>query len=170
MWARRAFSIKRIIGLDIGGTKCAVLLTQVASRIHIVERIHFLTRTELGYQQAIDRLFDAVRELMHKYGLHAVDVEAINKPCAPLYSENVGRPAIEPEVLFRMLFVGYLYRIRSERRLEEEINYNFAYKWFCGLGLTEKVPDATTISINRTRRFRDNNIAENFFRRSFVRQ
>ena len=62
-----------------------------------------------------------------------------------------------------MLFVGYLYGIRSERRLEEEINYNFAYKWFCGLGLTEKAPDATTISVNRTRRFRDNNIAEKIF-------
>lgn len=46
--------------------------------------------------------------------------------CAPLYSENVGRPAVEPETLFRMLFVGYLYGIRLERRLEEETNYNFA--------------------------------------------
>ena len=76
----------------------------------------------------------------------SIDFSFINKLCAPLYSENVGRPAVEPEVLFRMLFVGYLYGIRSERRLEEEINYNFAYKWFCGLGLTEKAPDATTIS------------------------
>ena len=59
--------------------------------------------------------------------------------------------------------VGYLNEIRSERRLEEEINYNFAYKWFCGLGLTEKAPDATTISVNRTRRFRNNNIAEQIF-------
>ena len=77
----------------------------------------------------------------------SIDFSFINKLCAPLYSENVGRPAVEPEVLFRMLFVGYLYGIRSERRLEEEINYNFAYKWFCGLGLTEKAPDATTISV-----------------------
>lgn len=87
----------------------------------------------------------------------------INKLCARLYSENVGSPAVEPEVLFRMLFVGYLYGIRSKQRLEEEINYNFAYKWFCGLGLTEKSPDATTISVNRTRRFRNNNIAEQIF-------
>lgn len=93
----------------------------------------------------------------------SIDFSFINKLCAPLYSENVGRPAVEPEVLFRMLFVGYLYGIRSERRLEEEINYNFAYKWFCGLGLTEKAPDATTISVNRTRRFRENDIAEKIF-------
>ena len=93
----------------------------------------------------------------------SIDFSFINKLCAPLYSENVGRPAIEPEVLFRMLFVGYLYGIRSERRLEEEINYNFAYKWFCGLGLTEKAPDATTISANRARRFRENDIAEKIF-------
>lgn len=93
----------------------------------------------------------------------SIDFSFINKLCAPLYSENTGRPAVEPEVLFRMLFVGYLYGIRSERRLEEELNYNFAYKWFCGLGLTEKAPDATTISANRARRFRDNQIAEKIF-------
>ena len=53
-----------------------------------------------------------------------------------------------------MLLVGYLYGIKSEARLEEEINYNIAYKWFCGLDLTDKAPDATTISQNRRRRFR----------------
>lgn len=62
-----------------------------------------------------------------------------------------------------MMFVGYLYGVKSERRLEEEINYNMAYKWFCGLGLLEKSPDATTLSVNRKRRFRDNNIAEQIF-------
>ena len=93
----------------------------------------------------------------------SIDFSFIGKLCAPLYSENVGRPAVDPEILFRMLFVGYLYGIRSERRLEEEVNYNFAYKWFCGLGITEKAPDATTISVNRARRFRDNHIAEKIF-------
>jgi len=93
----------------------------------------------------------------------AVDFGFIHDLCAPLYCENNGRPAIEPEILFRMLIVGYLYGIKSEARLEEEINYNIAYKWFCGLGLTEKAPDASTISQNRIRRFRDNNIAEQIF-------
>ena len=68
-----------------------------------------------------------------------------------------------------MLFVGYLYGIRSERRLEEEFNYNMAYKWFCGLNLTEKAPDATMLSVNRKRRFRDNNIPEQIFNQ-IVRQ
>ena len=93
----------------------------------------------------------------------SIDFSFIRRLCAPLYSANLGRPAIEPEVLFRMLFVGYLYGIRSERRLEEEVNYNMAYKWFCGLSLTEKAPDATTLSVNRKRRFRDNDIPEQIF-------
>lgn len=83
--------------------------------------------------------------------------------CVLPYCVDNDRPSIEPEVIFRMLIVGYLYGIKSEARLEEEINYNMAYKWFCGLGLTEKAPDATTISQNRRRRFRDNNIAEEIF-------
>lgn len=93
----------------------------------------------------------------------AVDFSFIHPLCAPLYCEDNGRPAIDPEILFRMLFVGYLYGIKSEARLEEEINYNMAYKWFCGLELTAKAPDASTISQNRRRRFRDNNIAEQIF-------
>lgn len=93
----------------------------------------------------------------------SVDFSFIHTLCAPLYCKENGRPAIDPEVLFRMIFVGYLYGVKSERRLEEEINYNMAYKWFCGLGLTEKAPDASTISVNRKRRFRDNDIAERIF-------
>ena len=58
----------------------------------------------------------------------SIDFSFIRKLCVPLYCQNNGRPAIEPEILFRMLFVGYLYGIRSERRLEEEINFNIAYK------------------------------------------
>ena len=95
--------------------------------------------------------------------LDIVILEHLVPKCAPLYCADNGRPAIDPEVIFRMLIVGYLYGIKSEARLEEEINYNMAYKWFCGLGLTEKAPDATTISQDRRRRFRDNNIAEEIF-------
>lgn len=93
----------------------------------------------------------------------AIDFGFIYELCAPLYCPDNGRPAIDPEVLFRMLFVGYLYGIRSEVRLCEEIQDNVAYRWFCGLGLTQKVPDHATISSNRQRRFRDNNIAEKIF-------
>ena len=92
-----------------------------------------------------------------------IDFSFIHELCAPLYCEDNGRPAIDPEILFRMLFVGYLYGIRSEVRLCEEIQDNTAYRWFCGLGLTEKVPDHATISVNRKRRFRNNDIAEQIF-------
>jgi len=93
----------------------------------------------------------------------AVDFSFIHKLCEALYCLDNGRPAIDPELLFRMIFIGYLYGVKSEIRLEEEVNYNLAYKWFCGLGVTEKAPDATTLSANRRRRFRDNNIAEQIF-------
>lgn len=93
----------------------------------------------------------------------AVDFSFIHDMCKNLYSANIGRPAVEPELLFRMLFIGYLYGIKSETRLAQEVNENIAYKWFLGLGLTEKGPDHATISINRVRRFKDNNIAEQIF-------
>ena len=58
-----------------------------------------------------------------------------------LYCENNGRPAIDPVVLFKMLFIGYLFGIRSERRLVKEIEVNVAYRWFLGFRLTDKVKD-----------------------------
>ena len=66
-----------------------------------------------------------------------------------LYCENNGRPAIDPVVLFKMLFIGYLFGIRSERQLMREIQVNVAYRWFLRLRLTDKVPDASTLSQNR---------------------
>ena len=93
----------------------------------------------------------------------AVDFSFIHDLCKELYSPNIGRPAIEPEMLFRMLFLGYLYGIPSETKLAQAVNENIAFKWFLGLKLTEKGPDHATISINRVRRFRDNNIAEKIF-------
>ena len=93
----------------------------------------------------------------------AVDFSFIHDLCKDLYSPNMGRPAVEPELLFRMLFIGYLYGIKSETKLAQQVNENIAFKWFLGLKLTEKGPDHATISLNRVRRFRDNNIAEKIF-------
>ena len=93
----------------------------------------------------------------------AVDFGFIHDLCKNLYSPNIGRPAVPPELLFRMLFMGYLYGIKSEVKLAQMVNENIAFKWFLGLKLTEKGPDHATISINRVRRFRDNNIAEKVF-------
>ena len=61
-----------------------------------------------------------------------IDFSFINEICRPYYCSDNGRPAIEPEIMFKMLFIGYLYGIRSERRLVEEVNVNIAYRWFLG--------------------------------------
>ena len=81
-----------------------------------------------------------------------IDFNFIYEKTAPLYSKT-GRPSIDPVVLMKMLLIGYLYGIDSERRLEDEINYNLAYKWFVGLDLDEKAPDHYIFSANRRRRF-----------------
>ena len=93
----------------------------------------------------------------------AVDFSFIHDICKDLYSPDNGRPAIEPELLFKMLLLGYLYDIKSEVKIAQAVNENIAFKWFLGLKLTEKGPDHATISINRVRRFKDNNIAEQIF-------
>lgn len=93
----------------------------------------------------------------------AVDFSFIHDLCKDLYCPDNGRPAVEPELLFKMLLLGYLYGIPSEVKLAQAVNENIAFKWFLGLKLTEKGPDHATISINRVRRFRDNNIAEQIF-------
>lgn len=79
------------------------------------------------------------------------------------YCLNNGRPSIDPVMLFKMLFIGYLYGIRSERRLVEEIKVNIAYRWFLGLSLSDKVPHHSTISQNRRRRFVGTDIYEKIF-------
>lgn len=71
------------------------------------------------------------------------------------YYSTTGRPSIDPELMIRMLIVGYCYGIRSERRLCEEVHLNLAYRWFCRLGLEDEVPDHSTFSKNRHGRFRD---------------
>jgi len=78
--------------------------------------------------------------LLRKIDKH-VNFSFINEICRPYYCADNGRPAIEPEILFKMLFIGYLYGIRSERRLLEEVQVNIAYRWFLGYGIEDKLPD-----------------------------
>lgn len=92
-----------------------------------------------------------------------IDFSFIDEKVRPLYCADNGRPAIDPVVLFKMIFLGYFYGIRSERQLEREIQTNLAYRWFLGLGLTDKVPDHTTISWNRRTRFKDTHIFQDIF-------
>jgi len=77
-----------------------------------------------------------------------LDLEKVRTELKPFYS-NIGRPSIDPELMMRMLIVGYCMGIRSERRLCEEIHLNLAYRWFCDLGLDGRVPDHSTFSRNR---------------------
>ena len=90
------------------------------------------------------------------------ELEGLRAHLAPFYSA-MGRPSIDPELLIRMLLVGYCFGIRSERRLCEEVHLNLAYRWFCGLGLEGAVPDHSTFSKNRHGRFRDCDLLRQLF-------
>jgi transposase len=83
-----------------------------------------------------------------------LDLRDVRHKLAPYYS-TMGRPSLDPELMIRMLLIGYLYGIRSERRLVEEVHLNLAYRWFCGLGLKGEVPERSSFSKTRHGRFRD---------------
>jgi len=91
-----------------------------------------------------------------------VELDGLRRELAPFYSA-IGRPSIDPELMIRMLIVGYCFGIRSERRLCEEVHLNLAYRWFCGLGLNGEVPDHSTFSKNRHGRFRDSDLMRRLF-------
>ena len=91
-----------------------------------------------------------------------VDLLEVRWHLQPYYSET-GRPSIDPELIMRMLIVGYGFGIRSERRLCEEVHLNLAYRWFCRLGLDGDVPDHSTFSKNRHGRFRESNLLRKLF-------
>jgi transposase len=91
-----------------------------------------------------------------------VDRSGLRAHLEPFYSA-IGRPSIDPELMIRMLIVGYCFGIRSERRLCEEVHLNLAYRWFCWLGLEGDVPDHSTFSKNRHGRFRDSDLLRELF-------
>jgi len=91
-----------------------------------------------------------------------VDLSELRTYLGPFYSE-IGRPSIDPELMMRMLIVGYCFGIRSERRLCAEVHLNLAYRWFCRLGLDGGVPDHSTFSKNRHGRFRESDLFRKLF-------
>ena len=112
--------------------------------------------------------FVSIEELVPKDHLlrkidKVIDFGFIRERVKDLYCADNGRPAVDPEVLFKMLFIGYLYGTRSERQLVRDIQVNVAYRWFLGFGLTDKIPDASTISQNRRRRFCESTIYQEIF-------
>lgn len=92
-----------------------------------------------------------------------IDFSFIRDLTKDLYCLDNGRPALDVLVFFKMLFIGYLYGVRSERQLEKDIEVNIAYRWFLGLSLTDKVPDHSTLSQNRRRRFNETDIFQQVF-------
>ena len=91
-----------------------------------------------------------------------IDLAGLRRELAPFYSET-GRPSVDPELMIRMLILGYCFGIRSERRLCDEVHLNLAYRWFCRLGLDGRVPDHSTFSKNRHGRFRDSDLLRRLF-------
>ena len=91
-----------------------------------------------------------------------LDLGTLRRELAPFYS-SMGRPSIDPELLIRMLIVGYCFGIRSERRLCDEVDLNLAYRWFCRLGLEGGVPDHSSFSKTRHGRFRDSDALRRLF-------
>jgi transposase len=93
-----------------------------------------------------------------------LDLSWVHCELAPFYPK-LGRPSIDPELMIRMLIIGYVFAIRSERALCRDVHVNVAYRWFCGLSIEDKVPDHSAFSGGRHERFRDSDM----FRRVFER-
>ena len=93
-----------------------------------------------------------------------LDLSWVRAELASRYSP-VGRPSIDPVLMIRMLIVGYVFAIRSERALCREVQVNLAYRWFCGLGIEDKIPDHSVFSRARNERFRDHDIFRHVFER-----
>jgi len=91
-----------------------------------------------------------------------LDLGDLRQHLSEFYS-HTGRPSIDPELMIRMLVIGYSFGIRSERRLCEEVHLNLAYRWFCKLGLEDGVPDHSTFSKNRHGRFRESGAFRHLF-------
>lgn len=116
-----------------------------------------------------DRLFYSFNLEAHVPANHLLrgvdrflDLSDLRKHLAAFYS-HTGRPSIDPELTIRMLLIGYCFGIRSERRLCEEVHLNLAYRWFCRLGLEDKVPDHSSFSKNRHGRFRESGAFRHLF-------
>ena len=120
-------------------------------------RLLAVTMEELIPQDHFLRKLDAVISFDFVYDI-----------VAPLYSAQ-GRPSIDPVILVKMLLLGYLYGIDSERKLAEEVRYNIAYRWYLGLDLDDPTPDHSTFSQNRRRRFKGQEVFRQIFDRIVAR-
>src|SRR5215469_2099845 len=122
--------------------------------------------TKGGDQNRLFYSFDLDKHIPADHLLRGIDqfldFSQLRQRLEPFYS-HTGRPSIDPELMIRMLLVGYCFGIRSERRLCDEVHLNLAYRWFCRLGLDGDVPDHSTFSKNRHGRFRDSDLLREVF-------
>jgi transposase len=93
-----------------------------------------------------------------------LDLSWVHSELAPYYP-RIGRPSIDPVLMIRMLIIGYVFAIRSERALCRDVGVNLAYRWFCGLSIEDKIPDHSAFSRARNERFRDSGIFRSVFER-----
>ena len=125
----------------------------------------------MGHQPRSESLFyyfgleeqipeDHLLRLIDRY----VDLSFVRERLRGFYS-STGRPSIDPEVLLRILLLGYLYGITSERRLVEELRMHLAWRWFTGLGFDQELPNHSTFSKNRHGRFQESNVFQELFER-----
>jgi transposase len=117
---------------------------------------------QLFYEFNLDEVIPK-EHLLRRMNVFVTGVLAdLHQRLRPFYSE-IGRPSVDPELMIRMLIVGYCYGIRHERRLCEEVKLHLAYRWFCKLDLGDRVPHHSTFSINRLERFRESDILRHIF-------
>ena len=123
---------------------------------------------QTGDQSRLFYLFNLERRIPAGHLLRRINpivtqiLGELRQKLAPFYSD-IGRPSIDPELMIRMLIIGYCYGIRFERRLCEEVEMHMAYRWFCRLNLDDKVPDHSTFSVNRHGRFRNSDLLRQVF-------
>jgi len=121
-------------------------------------------QASLFYQFRLDDRVPKDHLLRRIDGFVTTALADIHGRLRPTYSE-IGRPSIDPELLIRMLIIGYCYGLRSERRLTQEVELHLAYRWFCRLDLDDTVPHHSTFSENRLHRFRDSDVLRHIFER-----
>src|SRR3974390_2651271 len=119
---------------------------------------------QLFYEFSLDEMIPT-DHLLRRINVFATAVLAdLHQQLKKFYSD-IGRPSVDPELMIRMLLVGYCYGIRHERRLCQEVALHLAYRWFCKLDLDDRVPHHSTFSVNRLGRFRESEILRHIFER-----
>ena len=114
------------------------------------------------YSFCLDEVVPADHRVREIAGV--LDLSWVHAELGPYYSP-LGRPSIDPVLMIRMLIVGYVFAIRSERSLCREVQVNLAYRWFCGLSIEDKIPDHSAFSRARNERFRESDVFRQVFER-----